>query len=89
MAVQVRFWLSSYVPEEVLTTFDPVVYETPFEVSRDGGRTWRPGENGTTSVTVRDWMRDNDLRVVDTNLAKSRRNGRWEGQYVLTIGKDR
>ena len=89
MAVQVRFWLSSYSPEEVFDTFDPVVTETPFEVSRDGGRTWRPRENGTTFETVRDWMVDNDLGVVDTKLAKSRRRGRWEGQYVLTIGKGR
>ena len=89
MAVQLRFWLSSYVPEEVLTTFDPVVYETAFEVSQDNGVTWRLPTGGATFQDVHSWMLDNELRVVDTKLAKSRRMGRWEGQYVLTIGKDR
>ena len=87
MAVQVRFWWADYSPEKALTTFDLVALETPFEVSQDGGKTWRPRENATTFETVRDWMRDNDLKVMDTKLGSSRRNGRWEGQYVLTIGK--
>ena len=86
MTVQVRFWWPSYSPEEALESLDPVVDDTPFEVSRDGGATWRSPLNGSTLQTVSDWMVDNSLGVVDTKLMGQRRNGRWEGRYVLIIG---
>ena len=73
-------------PEEAFESFDPTVTETPFEVSRDGGRTWRSPLNGASLDTVHNWMVDESLRVVDTKLVGHRRNGRWEGQYILTIG---
>ena len=84
--IQIRFWWSGYSPEEALTTFDPAVLEMPFEVSRNGGRSWRPPQNGATLQTIYDWMVDDDRAIVDTTLVNERRNGRWEGQYVLTIG---
>ena len=83
--IQIRFWWSGYSPEEALGSFDLTVVETPFEVSRDDGQTWRAPTNGATLQTVHDWMMDEDLSVVDTTLVNQRRNGRWEGQYVLTI----
>jgi hypothetical protein len=86
MTVQIRFWWPGYSPEEALDSLDPVVTETPFEVSRDGGRVWRSPLNGSTLQTVYEWMLDQGLSVVDTKLVGRRRNGRWEGRYVLTIG---
>jgi hypothetical protein len=86
MTLQIRFWWPGYTPEEALGSFDPVVIEMPFEVSRDGGETWRPPLSDATLQTVYDWMVDNSLGVVDTTLVGQQRRGRWEGQYVLTIG---
>ena len=86
MTVQVRFWWPGYTPEEALESLDFTVDETPFEVSRDCGVTWRSPLNGSTLQTVYDWAVDHGLGVVDTKLVGQRRNGRWEGRYVLTIG---
>ena len=87
--VQIRFWWPGYSPEDALTSFDPVVIETPFEGTANGGNTWRRPRPGNTLQTVREWMMDHDCEVVDTKLVKERRNGQWEGHYVLTIGKRR
>jgi hypothetical protein len=83
---RIRFWWAGYAPQEALDSFDPTVVETPFDVSSDGGKTWRRPANGATLQTVHDHMVDNSLGVVDTKLVSQRRNGRWEGQYILTIG---
>ena len=45
----------------------------------------RTPHNGATLQTVSDWMLDNSLSIVDTALVGQRRNGTWEGRYVLTI----
>ena len=84
--IHIRFWWPGYSPEEALTSFDPIVLETPFEVSRDVGQSWRLPRNGTTLQTVYDWMVDRNLSVLHTRLVGERRNGQWEGRYVLTIG---
>jgi hypothetical protein len=86
MTLQIRFWWPGYSPEKALESFDPVVTEMAFEVSRDGGSTWRSPRNGATLQTVQDWMEDEGLRVVGTKLVGQRHNGRWEGRYMLTIG---
>jgi hypothetical protein len=86
MTFQIRFWWPGYSPEDALDSFDIVVVETPFDVSSDGGKTWRPPVNGADLTTVRGYMTDKGLDVVDTRLVGQRRNGRWEGRYVLTIG---
>jgi hypothetical protein len=86
--LQIRFWWPGYSPEEALQSFDPTVVEMPFEVSEDGGRTWRRPFNGANLQTVYDWMVDQSLGVLDTSLVSQRRQGQWEGQYVLTIGTD-
>jgi hypothetical protein len=86
MRFQIRFWWFGYTPEEALESFDPVVTQMAFDVSSDGGKTWRRPLNGATLQTVQDWMTDNCLGVVDTKLVGQRRNGRWEGRYVLSIG---
>ena len=84
--IHLRFWWPGYSPDEALTTFDPVALETPFEVSRNGGQTWRRPRNGANLQTIREWMTDHDHTVLDIELVDERQNGRWEGQYVLTIG---
>ena len=84
--IQIRFWWSGLCPEDALDSFDLTVQETSFEVSRDCGRSWRSPRNGATLQTIREWMVDHDHAIVDTRLVDERRNGRWEGQYVLTIG---
>jgi hypothetical protein len=84
--IHIRFWWSGYSPEEALTTFDPVVLEMPFEVSSNGGESWRPPQNGATLQTIYEWMVDHDRTILDTKQVNERHNGRWEGQYVLTIG---
>ena len=84
--VQIRFWWPGYSPEEALTTFDLAVQETPFQVSENGGKTWRCPLNGATLQTIHEWMVDQDRIIVDTTLVDERSNGRWEGHYVLTIG---
>jgi hypothetical protein len=86
MKFHIRFWWCGYMPEEVFESFDPVVTEMAFEISQNGGKTWRSPRNGATLQTVQDWMNDKGLGVVDTKLVGQRRNGRWEGRYVLTIG---
>ena len=87
MTIQIRYWWPGYSPEEALDSFDPVVQETPFDVSRDGGWSWRAPRPGTTLQTLREWMIDSDLRVLKASIADTRRNGgRWEGRYVLTLG---
>ena len=88
MFVRIRFWWPGYTPEEALTSLDPVVIETPFEHTVDGGKTWRRPRAGSTLQTVHEWLVANDCRVVDTRLVEERRNSRWEGLYVLTIGKN-
>jgi hypothetical protein len=86
MTLHIRFWWADYSPEQVFESFDPVVTQMEFEISQNGGKTWRPPLNGATLQTVHDHMADNSLGVVDTKLVGQRRNGRWEGRYVLTIG---
>jgi hypothetical protein len=86
MTFQIRFWWSGYSPEEALESFDPVVTEMAFEISQNGGRTWRPPLNGATLQMIQDWMTDKSLGVVGTELVGQRRNGSWEGRYVLKIG---
>ena len=86
--VQIRFWWPGYTPEEALTSLDPAVIETPFEHTVDGGKTWRRPRAGSTLQTVQEWLEDNGCSVVDTRLVEERRNSRWEGLYVLTIGKN-
>jgi hypothetical protein len=87
--LQIRFWWPGYSPEDALTSFDPIVIEMPFEGSADGGRSWRAPRDGPTLQSVQEWMEDHDCTVVNTKLADERRNGQWEGLYVLTIGKRR
>ena len=86
MEFQIKFWWLGYSPEQVFDSFDPDVIEMEFEVSRNGGKTWRRPANGASLTTVQDYMTDKGLGVVDTKLVSQRRNGRWEGQYILTIG---
>jgi hypothetical protein len=83
---RIRFWWAGYSPEEALDPLNFTVVETPFEVSQDGGRTWRPPANGADLMTVQDYRRDKGLDVVDTQLVGQRRNGSWEGQYILIVG---
>jgi hypothetical protein len=87
--LQIRFWWAGYSPEDALTSFDPTVIETPFEGSADGGRSWRQPRDGATLETIHEWMVERNCTVVDTRLVDERRNGGWEGLYVLTIGKRR
>ena len=87
--VQIRFWWPGYHPEHALTSFDPVVLETPFEGTANGGRTWRPPKPGTTLRTVHDWLVDHECEVINVDLVRERRHSRWEGLYVLTIGNKR
>jgi hypothetical protein len=86
--LHIRFWWPGYSPEEALTTFDPAVLELPFEVSNNGRECWRPPRNGATLQTIHEWMVDHNRTILDTRLVNERRNSRWEGQYVLTIGPD-
>jgi hypothetical protein len=87
--VHIRFWWPGYSPEDALKSLDPTVIETPFEGSADGGRSWRSPRDGATLETIHEWMLDHGCKVVDTKLVDERHNGRWEGLYVLTIGKRR
>ena len=87
--LKIRFWWPGYSPRDALTSLNPVVSETPFEGSADGGKTWRHPRPGTNLQTIQEWMTDHDCEVVDTQLVDERRNGQWEGLYVLTIGKRR
>ena len=84
--VRIRFWWQGYSPEDALTTFDPAVLETDFEVSEDNGRTWRSSRPGATLETVHEWMVGNSFDVLSSALTEDRRQDGWEGQYVLTIG---
>jgi hypothetical protein len=86
MKFHIRFWWAGYSPEEALESFDPVITQMAFEISQNGGKTWRPPANGADLTTVRGYMTDKGLSVVDTKLVGQRRNGSWEGRYVLTIG---
>jgi hypothetical protein len=86
MTFQIRFWWSGYSPEEALESFDPIVTQMAFDVSSDEGKTWRSPRDGATLQSVRDHMIDEGLTVADTELVGQRRNGRWEGRYILTIG---
>jgi hypothetical protein len=86
MTFHIRFWWAGYSPQDALESFDPVVAQMAFEISQNGGKTWRPPRNGATLQMVYDHMLDNSLGVVDTELVGQRRNGSWEGRYVLTIG---
>jgi len=89
MTVQIRFWWHTYSPDEVLESFDPVVLETPFEVSQDLGRSWRRPKGRATLETIHDWMIDEECSVVDTQLHRQRHFGdRWEGQYILIIDRN-
>ena len=85
--VQMRFWWPGYSPEEALTSFDPTVIHMPFEGTGNGGKTWRRPRPGVTLETVNEWLVDNDCTIVDVELVDERRVGRWEGLYVLTIGR--
>ncbi|MGD2178262.1 MAG: hypothetical protein PVG71_10615 [Anaerolineae bacterium] len=87
--LQIRFWWPGYSLEDALTSFDLTVTKTPFEGSADGGRSWRAPRDGATLQTIHEWMVDHDCTVVDTQLVDERRNGGWEGLYVLTIGRNR
>jgi hypothetical protein len=84
--IHIRFWWPGFSPEDALTSFDPAVLEMPFEVSKNGENSWHPLQNGATLQTIHEWMVDHDRTILDTKLVNERRNGRWEGQYVLTIG---
>ena len=84
--LKIRFWWPGYSPEDALDSFDLAVQETPFEVSRDGGRSWRLPRHGATLETISDWLVDEGRTVVSTDLVGQRHNGRWEGRYVLTFG---
>ena len=85
--IHIRFWWPGYSPEDALDSFDPAVQETPFEVSCDAGKSWRRSRKDATLQTIYDWMIDHDQTVVETKLGDERRNGRWVGQYVLSINR--
>jgi len=87
--IKLRFWWPGYTPQKALTSFDPIVLETPFEGTGDGGKSWHRPKPGVTLETIYEWLIDNDCKVVETKLVRERHNGRWEGLYVLTIGKRR
>ena len=84
--IKIRFWWPGYSPEQALGSFSFAVQETPFEISRDGGRSWRCPRNGATLQTIYEWMVDHAHTIVDTSLVDTRQNGSGEGRYVLTIG---
>ena len=87
--VHIRFWWPGYSPQDALTSLDPTVIETRFEGSADGGKSWRHPRPGNTLQTIHEWMVDHDCTVVHTKLVDERRNSRWEGRYVLSIGRNR
>ena len=87
--IKMRFWWPGYSPEEALTSFDPTVIEMPFEGTGDGGKTWLRPNPGVTLETIHEWLIDHDCVVADVELVDERRAPRWEGLYVLTIGKRR
>ena len=69
MTFHIRFWWPGYSPEEALDSFDITVVETPFDVSSDGGKTWRSPLNGATLETVQDWIWEVDSRGIYTYVS--------------------
>ncbi len=83
--IRIRLWWPGYSPVDILTSTSLENQDSrDFEV--DGGNGWRLPQPGATISTIADWMLDNGKAVVGTHLLRSRRNGRWEGLYLLEIG---
>ena len=78
----IRFWWSTYSPEDILDSFT----SPEFEVSKDN-HNFRPAR--ADILTVADWMIDNDKSIVHTELNRHRRvSRRWQGQFTLAIGAE-
>lgn len=84
----VKFYFGGYDPEKAfeLLTADSV----PLEAKATDTLLceWQPARAGATLAAVRDYMLDNDLAVLSTERIGQRRNGGWQGLYVVKIGKE-
>ncbi len=80
--LRIKFWWPGYDPEKYLCNFE---HQNSRDFEIDQGTGWRLPRPGVTIESVADWMIDTGKSITGSHLLKSRRNGRWEGHYLLEI----
>lgn len=85
--IRLKLWWPGYSPEEAL---DPLIAwehqsSRDFQISTTPGQ-WRLPKPGSNLGSVTEWMAETSRTVLGAHLLKQRRNGRWEGLFLLEIG---
>jgi hypothetical protein len=87
--ILIRFWSRLKSPKPALVGSADPGQAGPlagdWQVATDGA--WRKPRPGATFDTVRNYMLDWDLDIVDTALVEQRRNGHWEGRFIVELGR--
>jgi len=82
--IRIKFWWHGIIPSKFLSDFS-YHDSRDFQVSTDGGRTWRLPKPGQTIRNVCDWMIDHDKTIVAEELIHRKSRPTWRGLYVLQI----
>lgn len=81
VCLQLKFWHNGYNPRDC---FQQV--RDDFQVSQDGGGTWRKPKPGQTLTDLGWWMSDHNIHVKKVKkIEEKNRSAGWWGLYVLTL----
>lgn len=85
--IRLKFWWPGYSPQEALDPLKAWEHQSncAFEICEQPGQ-WRPPKPGASLGSVTEWMEETGRSVLSAHLLKHRRNGRWEGLFLLEIG---
>jgi hypothetical protein len=81
---QVEYFWPGYTPEQAIDLFNDTPLET---VTIRAGVDDLLDSPGSTTGDLYHWMLINSLRVFATHRVSSRRRGRWEACYRVTIAR--
>lgn len=84
----IKYWWPGYQPEQALDIFQAPHVPLEARTNDPTGRWWQPARHGSTLETVRDYMQEHDLHILHVERIAQRRNQRWEGLYVVQIGRE-
>ena len=88
VVLAIKYWWPGYQPEQALDIFQAPHVPLDARTNDPTGRQWQSVRRGTTLEAVRDYMQEHDLRVLHSKCIAQRRNPRWEGLYVVQIGRE-
>ncbi len=84
----VKFWFSGYDPERALDLFTAESVPLEAKTTDMTLREWQPARGGASLEAVRTYMQDKRLSYMSGKRISQRRNGAWQGLYLVVLGRE-